>query len=89
MEEYAREVFPLEEQANGLTWMNDDDECGSYIASSAPSVNGNINGHGVDHHQNGAALSPPREHPDSEADDDDEGLVIKVPRKRDEEEWLA
>ncbi|RDW83014.1 putative nitrogen metabolic regulation protein nmr [Coleophoma crateriformis] len=26
MEEYAREVFPLEEAANGLTWMNEDDE---------------------------------------------------------------
>jgi hypothetical protein len=25
LEEYAREVFPLEEAANGLTWMNDDD----------------------------------------------------------------
>jgi hypothetical protein len=23
IEEYAREVFPLEESANGLTWMND------------------------------------------------------------------
>ena len=23
MEEYAREVFPLEEEANGLDWMND------------------------------------------------------------------
>ena len=26
LEEYAREVFPLEEAANGLVWMNDDDE---------------------------------------------------------------
>lgn len=26
LEEYAREVFPLEEAANGLTWMNDSDE---------------------------------------------------------------
>ena len=25
MEEYAREVFPTEEAANGCTWMNDDD----------------------------------------------------------------
>jgi hypothetical protein len=87
LEEYAREVFWLEEQANGLTWMLDDDECGSYVASSAPSMNGHSNGH--DHHQNGAPLSPPREHPDSEGDDDDDGLVIKMPRKRDEEEWLA
>ena len=26
LEEYAREVFPLEEAANGLTWMNDEDD---------------------------------------------------------------
>lgn len=26
LEEYAREVFPLEEAANGLTWMNEDGE---------------------------------------------------------------
>jgi hypothetical protein len=26
MEEYAREVFPLEESANGLTWMDDGNE---------------------------------------------------------------
>ncbi|CAL3973188.1 unnamed protein product [Diplocarpon coronariae] len=26
LEEYAREVFPLEEAANGLVWMNDDDD---------------------------------------------------------------
>lgn len=28
LEEYAREVFPLEEAANGLTWMNESDEEG-------------------------------------------------------------
>jgi hypothetical protein len=26
LEEYAREVFPLEEAANGLTWMNEEIE---------------------------------------------------------------
>lgn len=26
IEEYAREVFPLEEAANGLSWMNDEEE---------------------------------------------------------------
>lgn len=26
LEEYAREVFPLEEAANGLTWMNDEED---------------------------------------------------------------
>lgn len=28
IEEYAREVFPLEEAANGLTWMNEDEDTG-------------------------------------------------------------
>ncbi|PMD37796.1 NmrA-domain-containing protein [Hyaloscypha variabilis F] len=28
LEEYAREVFPLEEAANGLTWMNEEEEEG-------------------------------------------------------------
>ncbi|KAK3340711.1 hypothetical protein B0H65DRAFT_590815 [Neurospora tetraspora] len=28
LEEYAREVFPLEEQANGLTWMIEEDDGG-------------------------------------------------------------
>ncbi|KAK1760832.1 NmrA-like family-domain-containing protein [Echria macrotheca] len=83
LEEYAREVFPLEEQANGLTWMLEEDDGGG------GSVNGhaNGNGNGVYHHQNGG-LSPAQEHPDSDADDDDDGLVMKG-RKRDEEEWLA
>jgi len=26
MEEYAREVFPVEEHANGLRWMDEGDE---------------------------------------------------------------
>jgi hypothetical protein len=26
LEEYAREVFPLEEAANGLTWMNEEEQ---------------------------------------------------------------
>lgn len=26
LEEYAREVFPLEEAANGLVWMNEEEE---------------------------------------------------------------
>lgn len=85
LEEYAREVFPLEEEANGLVWMHDDDDDGTYVAVS----NGNGHIHGTIHHQNGAPLSPPREHPDSDGDDDDEGLVIRTIRKRDEEEWLA
>ncbi len=41
LEEYAREVFPLEEQANGLTWMLEDDDENSPEAhdpSLTPSV---------------------------------------------------
>lgn len=26
MEEYAREVFPVEEAANGMTWMDEEDD---------------------------------------------------------------
>jgi hypothetical protein len=28
LEEYAREIFPLEERANGLTWMLEEDDGG-------------------------------------------------------------
>jgi len=87
LEEYAREVFPVEEQANGLTWMLEEDNGGGGVA------HGNGHGNGVYHHHyhlhhNGGALSPPRENPDSDGEDDDDGLVMKG-RKRDEEEWLA
>jgi hypothetical protein len=34
LEEYAREVFPLEEQANGLTWMVEEDEGGGEVNDS-------------------------------------------------------
>ncbi|KAK4464816.1 NmrA-like family-domain-containing protein [Cladorrhinum samala] len=34
LEEYAREVFPLEEQANGLTWMLEDDDGNAHDDSS-------------------------------------------------------
>ncbi|KAK4113646.1 NmrA-domain-containing protein [Canariomyces notabilis] len=77
LEEYAREVFPLEEQANGLTWMLEDD-------------NANHHGNGYAHiqehpHQNGDISTEP---PESDAEDDDEGLVMRG-LKRDDEEWLA
>ncbi|KAK5656324.1 hypothetical protein OQA88_4704 [Cercophora sp. LCS_1] len=87
LEEYAREVFPLEEQANGLTWMLEEDDGGGgdYHAGNG---NGHAHGNGhLYHHQNGG-LSPAQEQ-DSDGDDDDEGLVMKAGRKRDEEEWLA
>jgi len=91
LEEYAREVFPLEEQANGLTWMLDEDDGDGHGGHTPVTVvhgNGNGNGNGVEHHYNGGALSPAREHPDSEGDEEDDGLVMRG-LKRDEEEWLA
>lgn len=94
LEEYAREVFPLEEQANGLTWMLEDDDNGGDIHNHHhASHNGNGIGHGhiLDHHhhQNGEVLITSRnEPPESDAEDDDEGLVMRG-LKRDDEEWLA
>lgn len=35
IEEYAREVFPLEERANGLTWMD-----GDTVAEDDPQIQG-------------------------------------------------
>ncbi|KAK3378507.1 NmrA-like family-domain-containing protein [Podospora didyma] len=70
LEEYAREVFPLEEHANGLTWMlEDEDTAGNY-------------------HHNAAPLSPASEHPDSEGEDDEDGLIMRG-LNRNDEEWLA
>ncbi|KAK0720080.1 NmrA-like family-domain-containing protein [Lasiosphaeris hirsuta] len=100
LEEYAREVFPLEEQANGLTWMLEEGDRGGGVSNGAANGNGNgyTNGHvhsgsGAYHQHNGGGLSPSHEHPESEDDgevddDDDDGLVMRG-LKRDDEEWLA
>ncbi|KFA78511.1 hypothetical protein S40288_01496 [Stachybotrys chartarum IBT 40288] len=74
LEEYAREMFPLEEEANGLTWMFDDDETGGEddeVQATATSV-GQL-----------------RIHDDEDEEDEDDGLVMRMGRKRAEEEWLA
>ncbi|KAK3685551.1 NmrA-like family-domain-containing protein [Podospora appendiculata] len=85
LEEYAREVFPLEEQANGLTWMLEEDDGGG----GNNTTNGNEgNSHDANSHLNGGPLSPARENPDSEDEDDEDGLTMRG-LKRDEEEWLA
>jgi len=78
LEEYAREVFPLEEQANGLKWMLDEDD------------GGGANGHGHVHHQNGDDHSSDGEDEYDDDDDDgfDDGLVMRG-LKRDDEQWLA
>jgi hypothetical protein len=79
LEEYAREVFPLEEQANGLTWMLED---GGDQNGGAQ----DLSHHHLHHH--GSATTPSREHADSEDEDEDDGLVMRG-LKRDDEEWLA
>lgn len=77
LEEYAREMFPLEEEANGLSWMLDDgDESheDEEVVQTATSV---------------AQLQLGDNDEDDEDDDvDDDGLVMRG-LKRDEEAWLA
>lgn len=73
--EYAQEIFPLEEEANGRTWMFDDDIV-------------EVNGHDVD--SGYVAEEEADDNADDEDDEDsiDEGLVMRG-LKRDEEQWLA
>lgn len=79
LEEYAREMFPLEEEANGLTWMFDDEE--DEVTEEDESVRNTT-----------TSVEQLRiqddEDDDEDADDEDEGLVMRG-RKRDEEQWLA
>lgn len=75
MEEYARETFALEEEANGLTWMLDDDGSDDEEVHNAATSVEQLKLHDGDG--------------DDDSDDDhDDGLIMKG-RKRDEEEWLA
>ncbi|AEO56931.1 hypothetical protein MYCTH_2302460 [Thermothelomyces thermophilus ATCC 42464] len=89
LEEYAREVFPLEEQANGLTWMLDEGEEG--ITNS---IRRTANGNGHPHHINGYITTLQQVTLESDGEDEDEdgdgdgGLVMRG-LKRDDEEWLA
>ncbi len=78
LEEYAREVFPLEEQANGLTWMLDGEDDG-YDENDDDTSGGQRQ-----------QQQPPLDDEDDENDDDeddDDGLVMRV-TARDDEEWL-
>ncbi|EFX02766.1 nitrogen metabolite repression regulator [Grosmannia clavigera kw1407] len=88
IEEYAREVFPLEEQANGLTWMFDEEDDtedndhnaigpggippSSLDTSQSVGYDGDINDNDTN---------------DNEDDEDEDGLVMRV-TARDDEEWL-
>ncbi|KAK5993343.1 Nitrogen metabolite repression protein nmr [Cladobotryum mycophilum] len=75
LEEYAREMFPLEEEANGLTWMFDEEDDGheARVQAATTSVE-NMKIH--------------EEEGEDDSDEDDEGLVMRG-LKRDEEQWLA
>lgn len=75
LEEYAREMFPLEEEANGLTWMFEDEE---EIEEED----------GIQATTNSVEQLRINDDEDDDDDDDDEGLVMRG-RKRDEEQWLA
>ena len=80
LEEYAREMFPLEEEANGLTWMLDDDEL-DQRATDDEKVNSAVTS--VEQLRIGDGDSD-----DEDSDDEDEGLVMRA-LKRDDEQWLA
>ncbi|KAI1098954.1 nitrogen metabolite repression--responsible protein [Jackrogersella minutella] len=74
LEEYAREIFPLEEEANGMTWMREEGDDATFEAP------GEGNEDVVE--DNGEV--------DDGGDDEsvDEGLIMRG-LKRDEESWLA
>ncbi|KAI0011220.1 nitrogen metabolite repression--responsible protein [Xylariaceae sp. FL0662B] len=74
LEEYAREIFPLEEEANGMTWMLEE-EAGEQSGIAFEDVVGSP-----------PLLEGDKE--DGDEDSFDEGLVMRG-LKRDEEAWLA
>ena len=81
LEEYAREMFPLEEEANGLTWMYDDEENEVTEDEGVQATTASVEQLRInDDDDDGDG--------DDDEDDDDEGLVMRG-RKRDEEQWLA
>ncbi|UNI18951.1 hypothetical protein JDV02_005180 [Purpureocillium takamizusanense] len=69
LEEYAREMFPLEEEANGLTWMFDEDEHDAKIQATAAHVEQlRIN-----------------DDDEEESDDEDDGLVMRGLKRDEEQ----
>lgn len=80
LEEYAREMFPLEEEANGLTWMLDEDEetardAEDKVQSTMTSVEQ-------------LKINDEEEEEEDDDDEDEDGLIMRG-LKRDEEGWLA
>ncbi|KAI1181890.1 NmrA-like family-domain-containing protein [Nemania serpens] len=78
LEEYAREIFPMEEEANGMTWMFGDEYdfvCEpTYPLAALPEGDGD--------------RAPDIEGDIKDEESVDEGLVMRG-LKRDEEDWLA
>lgn len=79
LEEYAREIFPIEERANGRTWMDDDDEAADPLGEEEFVLVGSPTSR--DEYDED-------EDDDDDSEDDDEGLVMRAPSRRDQE-WLA
>ncbi|KAK1966704.1 NmrA-like family protein [Colletotrichum sublineola] len=77
LEEYAQEVFPLEEQANGLTWMLEEEEVPEEEVVPA-----------TRHRDHEVQQEADEEEEEGGSDEEDDGLVMRG-LKRDEEEWLA
>ncbi|UKZ83443.1 hypothetical protein TrVFT333_011252 [Trichoderma virens FT-333] len=76
LEEYAREMFPLEEEANGLTWMFEEEDDGHEARMQATTTSV----------ENMRIQDDVEE--ESSDDDDEDGLVMRG-LKRAEESWLA
>lgn len=82
LEEYAREMFPLEEEANGLTWMFEEEDDGhdarleARIQATTTSVEN-------------MKIQDDTQDDSSDDDDDDDDVLVMRGRKRAEEGWLA
>ncbi|KAF4120431.1 Nucleoside-diphosphate-sugar epimerase [Geosmithia morbida] len=90
LEEYAREMFPLEEEANGLTWMFDDED-EEYEAETETQARAQAQAEAEKYAEEVRATTNSVEQlqiREDEDEDEDEGLIMRA-RKRDEEEWLA
>lgn len=73
LEEYAREIFPIEERANGRTWMDDGEDAEE---------------HGDDEFVLVGSPSRDEYDDDDDSEDEDDGLIMRAPARRDQE-WLA
>lgn len=73
LEEYAREIFPIEERANGRTWMIEADDGLE---------------HGDEEFELVGSQGKSQLDEEDESDYEDDGLVMRAPARRDQE-WLA